>query len=33
LLMAWKTSSGLWSTEKAAVKLAFPVGVAVMLDS
>src|SRR5450759_4588358 len=31
LLMAWKTSSGAWSTEKAAVKLALSAGVAVML--
>src|SRR5260370_24503128 len=30
LLMAWKTSSGVWSTEKAAVKFAFPAGVAVL---
>src|SRR5207244_5699466 len=30
LLMAWKTSWGVWSTEKAAVKLAFPAGLAVM---
>src|ERR1035441_7479088 len=30
LLMAWKTSSGVWSTEKAAVKLAFPAGLAVI---
>src|SRR5258708_2254651 len=30
LLMAWKTSSGVWSTAKAAVKLAFPVVLAVM---
>ncbi len=28
--MAWKTSSGAWSTAKAAVKLAFPAGLAVM---
>src|SRR5258707_1630400 len=30
LLIAWKTSSGPWSTAKAAVKLAFPVVLAVM---
>jgi hypothetical protein len=30
LLMASKTSSGVWSTEKAAVKLAFPAGSAIM---
>src|SRR5690349_13211582 len=30
LLMAWKTSWGVWSTEKAAVKLAFPAGLAIM---
>jgi hypothetical protein len=28
--MPWKTSSGVWSTEKAAVKLAFPGGLAIM---
>src|SRR6266699_668181 len=30
LLMAWKTSSGVWSTAKAAVKLAFPAVLAAM---
>src|SRR5262245_2187739 len=32
LLMAWKTSSGAWSTAKAAVKLAFPAVLAVMSE-
>jgi hypothetical protein len=27
--MAWKTSSGVWSTEKAALKLAFSAGLAI----
>src|SRR5713101_1368707 len=32
LVTAWKTSSGVWSTEKAAVKLAFSAGLAVMSE-